>query len=145
MRKILLATDFSDGSAAAERMAVELASKLGASILALHVVEPPPYSYPSVSLYVPSPELVGDALRAAKQALQQVEERLRKQGIAVESAVLQGVPYTEIVRVADEGRFDLVVIGTHGRTGLKHFLLGSVAERVVRSCTRPVLTMRGTA
>jgi nucleotide-binding universal stress UspA family protein len=140
--KILLATDFSEGSAAAERMAVDLARRLSASISVFHALEPLPYSQPNGTFYVPSPELAADARRAARALLHESEERIRAQGVVAESTLGEGVPYKEVARAAAEGGYDLVVIGTHGRTGLKHLLLGSVAERVVRLCERPVLTVR---
>jgi nucleotide-binding universal stress UspA family protein len=142
MPKILLATDFSDGSAAAERTAVALARKLGATVTAFHVLEPPAYSAPNLTFYVPAPEMLREAQRATQETLRKTEERIRAEGVTVDSQFIEGVPASEIVRAADEGNYDLVVIGTHGRTGLQRLVLGSVAERVVRLCPRAVLTVR---
>jgi nucleotide-binding universal stress UspA family protein len=142
MPKILFATDFSEGSAAAERMAVELAQKLDASITVFHAYQFPAYAYPNGVFYAPTPELMEDIKRGVHQSLNSTEQRIRDQRVPAQSVSREGAPHEEIVRAAEQGNYDLVILGTHGRTGLKHLWLGSVAEKVVLQCRRPVLTVR---
>jgi nucleotide-binding universal stress UspA family protein len=143
MSKILFATDFSDGSAAAERVTIDLARKLGASITVFHAYQLPAYMYPPGYVYAPTPDMIEGLTAGVRQALHDTAERIRAAGVPVGSLSTEGAPHVEIVRTADEGHYDLVALGTHGRTGLKHMWLGSVAEKVVRSCRTPVLTVRG--
>jgi nucleotide-binding universal stress UspA family protein len=143
MSKILFATDFSDGSAAAERVAIDLARKLGASVTVFHAYQLPMYMYPPGYVYAPTPELIEGLTASVRQALHEATQRIRAAGVVTESLSAEGAPHVEIARTADEGHYDLVALGTHGRTGLKHMWLGSVAEKVVRSCRTPVLTVRG--
>jgi len=135
--RILLPTDGSEGSAAAADHAIDLATRYGAS---LHVV------------YVVDTELVPDsgtfnlyvALEGAGEtAVEDIAVRARDAGVeSVESSIEQGRPHRAILEYADEHAVDLVVMGTHGRTGIERYLLGSVAEKVVRTCPVPVLTVR---
>ncbi len=76
------------------------------------------------------------------EQLQEFSRSVDTKGVSIDVHLLDGVPYVEITHAARELKADLVVIGTHGRTGLAHLLLGSVAERVVRTCEAPVLTIR---
>lgn len=140
LTRILVPTDFSAASINAAIYAKNLAAKNKADIVLLHVVLP-----------AGSPDLIYGSLlwdqskiiRSAKTALQQWQSeaglgRLRK----IKRQVRVGVPYTEIVDAAKESKCDLVVIPTHGHTGLKHYLLGGTAERVVRHAHCPVLVVR---
>jgi nucleotide-binding universal stress UspA family protein len=141
MRKILVATDFSDGSARALDLALELARADGASVMILHVCQMPAFASPNtVGMYVPTPELVADILADARRALQALKARVEGSGVPVETDFVEGEPAAEIVAYAEKHSFDLIVMGTHGRTGFRRLLLGSVAERVVRTAGRPVLT-----
>jgi nucleotide-binding universal stress UspA family protein len=142
MPKILFATDFSEGSVAAERMAIELAQKLSASITVFHAYQFPAYAFPNSTFYAPTPEMIDDIKRGVHQSLHAIEQRIRDERVSAKSMSTEGTPHEEIVRAAEEGDYDFVVLGTHGHTGLKHFWLGSVAEKVVRQCRRPVLTVR---
>lgn len=142
IRKILVPTDFSAHSKEAQAWAVELARRYEASLTLIHVYQPISYALPE-GYVLPSANLLADlevslgrALDGAKQALE------ASSGLRVDNALMQGVPYVEIVRFAREGSYDLIVLSTHGRTGLRHVLLGSVAEKVVRKAPCPVLTVR---
>jgi universal stress protein A len=142
--KILHPTDFSECAAKAEAMAVDLASKLGGEIVLLQVLVETPL-YGEGLLNMPTVERVYDAQRKwAEEALDARANDLLQQGIKASRRVQTGAPFEEIVRIAEEERADLIVMGTHGRAGLNHLLLGSVAERVVRLATCPVLTVRQT-
>lgn len=138
IKKILVGTDFSHYSDRAVDYAVMLSEQFSAKILILHIIESLAYSVTD-SLTVVGHE---QALSATATAL--LENTLKKvvdQGCPAESHLGHGTPYREIMKKAEEMKSDLVVIGTHGRTGMEHLLLGSVAEKVVRLATCPVLTI----
>jgi nucleotide-binding universal stress UspA family protein len=142
--RILVPTDFGPSADAATDYAKGLARKLGASVHLLHVVEDPFIQGPLASeFYVPEPPgMRTDMLREAGELLARrltAEER-RDLGATCEAVVGHG--HKTIVEYAREFGFDLIVMGTHGRTGLTHLLLGSVAEHVVRTAPCPVLTVR---
>jgi len=140
--KILVPTDFSECAAAAQATAVDLARKLGGDIVLLHVlVETPLYGEGFLS--GPRVQSVYDAQRKwAESALDVRIAELHGQGIKASRRATVGVPFDEIVNVAGEEHAEMIVIGTHGRSGLSRVLLGSVAERVVRLAPCPVLTVR---
>ena len=140
--KILVPTDFSECAAAAQATAADLARKLGADIVLLHVlVETPLYGEGLLS--GPRVQSVYDAERKwAESALDERIAELRGQGIKASRRVTMGIPFEEIVNVAGEEHAEMIVIGTHGRSGLNRALLGSVAERVIRLAPCPVLTVR---
>ena len=138
IKTILVGTDFSHYSDRAMDYAVMLSEQFGATILILHIIESLAYSVTD-SLTVIGHE---QALSATATAL--LENSLKKlldQGCTAESHLGHGTPYREIIKKAEEAGSDLVVIGTHGRTGMEHLLLGSVAEKVIRLATCPVLTV----
>lgn len=138
---ILCAVDFSDTSDQAFDYSVALARKLGAQIKVVHV-----YQIPAAAL----PDGVLDAPVDYEDNLQdQLQVRLEKyvddkaiEDIEIMAYVCQGIPYIEINEMAMETNADMIVIGTHGRTGLSHMLMGSVAERVVRTAEVPVISIR---
>jgi nucleotide-binding universal stress UspA family protein len=147
IRRIVAPTDFSEASRRAVEYATDLAERFGAELVLLHVVEIPP-GLTATTLMRSGPdgrlEPIGDYLRSvALDTLRGVAAEPQKRGIAVQSVVEVGDADREIGRTADRLGADLVVLGTHGRTGLRHLLLGSVAERVVRASNVPVLTIRG--
>lgn len=143
MRKILVATDFSPDSEDAVDAALALAQRTDARVTLLHVCEPPPYSTPALGMYVPSPELMADVIASARRALELRKARCATRGAVVDTALVVGAPAAEIVRYASDRGFDLVVVGAHGGRGFRRFMLGSVAEAVVRTADRPVLTTHG--
>ena len=144
IQKILCPVDFSDCSAKALQYAVELAGTLKAELTLLHVVDlqyASAYAASEVPNVLPEFDHIRESAREEIEGM--VEECRRKlPGIAVNSLLVEGVPYHEIVEEAEKEEADLVVMGTHGRTGLTHLLIGSVAERVVRNSICPVLTVR---
>lgn len=142
--KILHPTDFSECAAYAQATAVDLAGKLGSEIVLLQVLVETPLYGESV-LNMPKVQGVYDAQRKwAEEALEARVGDLRQRGIKASWRAQAGVPFEEIVRIAKEERVDMIVMGTHGRTGLNRALLGSVAERVIRLAPCPVLTVRQT-
>ena len=140
--KILLPTDFSGCAASAQASAVDLTKKLGGEIVLLHVlVETPLYGEGLLS--GPKIQSVYDAHRTwAEEALEARAAELRGRGVKTSWRANVGVPFEEIVKIAGEERADMIVMGTHGRSGLNRVLLGSVAERVIRLAPCPVLTVR---
>jgi nucleotide-binding universal stress UspA family protein len=138
LERILVPTDFSDCAKQAVTYASELAKRFGAELYLLHVVQPPvayPYAVPLFD------EAAHPEASAAKE-LEALEVADGEQIYRVERSIRTGTPFVEIVRHAKESEVDLIVIGTHGLTGLTHMLLGSVAEKVVRKASCPVLTVR---
>lgn len=141
--KILLATDFSKSSTHALGYAIEMAKKFSSEILIIHVVQPSP---PLVAgfAYIGADLLDGSAgiIRQAQDRMGALIEDVAHYGIQVVAHCREGLPYDEIMALAFEQAVDLIVMGTHGHTGLSHVFLGSVAEKVVRHAKCPVLTVR---
>lgn len=141
IRRILCATDFSPASTRVYQYAIDLAARLQAEVKLIHAYQIPAYTLPDGVVEVPIEVENGIRDRLTKQ-LEEFARSIDTRGVRVESKLFDGVPYVEITRAAKEMSTDLVIIGTHGRTGLAHLLLGSVAERVVRTSEVPVLTIR---
>jgi nucleotide-binding universal stress UspA family protein len=141
--RILVPTDFSPHAERAFGYATTLAQRFGATLGLLHVVEDPFVSGAwSAEVYVPNVvELLNELIANAEQRLAALEHSASALGLTAETAVITGRPAHDIAEYAKEGGFNLIVMGTHGRTGLSHVVMGSVAERVVRSAPCPVLTV----
>jgi nucleotide-binding universal stress UspA family protein len=145
IRRILAPTDFSELSKQGLKSALELAEAFGAKLLLLYVVESPPYPMEGI---VPShlgATLLDDLERQATNDLAQMLSETQASKIDVARRVVGGIPYRKIVDVAEEEKIDLIVMTTHGRTGLSHLVMGSVAEKIVRTAPCPVLTIRPTS
>ena len=138
-RRILVATDFSEGSDRALTAAIEMADAAGASIELVYVDQLPLEELPLVFGTYDLEE--GGYYAWVGRNLARCAARVQEAGITCQTTQLQGRPAAEIVRHAAEAGADLIVVGTHGRTGLAHVLLGSVAERVVRHARCSVLTV----
>ena len=141
--RILVPVDFSAHSDRALRYAATLAGQVGASVELLHVVED--FVYGAFSeVYVPNvPAMTQEAINSAVDRLTRLKAEVFLHGADVETVVYVGRPALTIVEQAKAGKFDLIVMGTHGRTGLSHLFMGSVAEQVLRTAPCPVLTVRG--
>lgn len=138
--KILVPTDFSPASDAALACAASLADTSSAAIVVLHVYESPRFAYPALSSSpLDDVSLVIEV--NARIGVEAAVTRLAVNGRAVEGMVRQGSPWRRIEEVATEVGADLIVMGTHGRRGFARALIGSVAERIVRVSTIPVLTV----
>jgi|SRR5579863_5683013 len=144
--KLLAATDFSDDSIHALEYAEELARRFSAEILVMHVdqpLSPVIVSELSPGLDVGAMNRIAEEQRLlALRELDRLTARLRDGGLKSRSLLKVGAPFLEIINAAYGEGADLIVLGTHGRTGLAHVLMGSVAERVVRKAHCPVLTIR---
>lgn len=142
--KILVPVDFSPHSDRAVRYATMLAQRFGAKLGLLHVVEDPFVTGAwSAEVYVPNvPELLNSVISGAEGRLAILKESAAALAVTADAVVITGRPAHTIVDHATDGGFDLIVMGTHGRTGLSHVVMGSVAERVVQKAHCPVLTIR---
>ncbi len=145
--KILAATDFSEDSSLALGYAEELARRFEAEMVVLHVDQPlaPVMATPELgpAMDVGAMSRIAEEQRLlAQRELDKIVARLRDGGIRARSALKVGSPFLEVIHTAQGEAADLIVMGTHGRTGLAHVLLGSVAERVVQKAHCPVLTIR---
>ena len=137
IKKLLVPTDFSPCSQTAIAYAISFAGQLNATLLLIYVLEP--VGYPIDFAMIDRPELEE---KKKRQALNRVARSARQKGIEVETRLFRGDPSVEIVREAENRHCDLIVMGTHGRKGISHLLMGSVAERVVRTSPVPVVTIR---
>jgi len=135
IKRILVPVDFSEASLEALEPAVDLAKHYEGELLLLHVVEPVYYAVPAI-------EVIAEQQSFAKGELARMAEKLAKQGVRCHTLLRTGTPYVEIVRCALGNAADIIVMATHGRTGFSHLMMGSVAERVVRTSGCPVLTVR---
>jgi nucleotide-binding universal stress UspA family protein len=145
VRHILAPTDFSEYSMDAISYALELAQKFGAKLSLLHVVELPPYPIEGLVPSTMGGDLLNDLERQASAELAQVLPEAKDARIEVTRSVVIGSPLRKIIETAEAEKVDLIVMATHGRTGLSHLMMGSVAERVVRTAPCPVLTIRSSA
>ncbi len=144
LRRIFHATDFSRASGAAFSEAVALARRDRARLFILHVLLPAsPFLAGDVNLPPSYLELQARARRQAERRLEALLARARREGVRAQARLTGGAPAPDILRWARRKRADLIVIGTHGRSALGRFFMGSVAERVVRLSPIPVLTVRG--
>jgi nucleotide-binding universal stress UspA family protein len=144
IHRILHPSDFSRASNAAFAKAVDMAKTNRAELVLAHVMAPVvPMTgdgYVSPDVYA---KLEASAREYAQKQLGMLIAKAKKAGVRARALLLEGTPYEQITRAAQAKRVDLVVLGTHGRTGLARFFLGSVASRVVATATCPVLTVRG--
>lgn len=141
IRSILCPVDFSATSEEALRYAVSFASQLGVEeVHLLHVHQPPAVALPDGTL-VPDDAAAELKQRAARE-LEALAKRYSAHGTAVVPHLIEGVPYEAIVEEARVLGADLIVMGTHGRTGFRHALLGSIAERVARYSPVPICSVR---
>jgi nucleotide-binding universal stress UspA family protein len=144
IHEILVAVDFSQGSKAALAQAAFMAQRVGAHLHVLHVWGGPEFVPPDESTSDTTVSSFSRALEAqATRELEKFVNEAKERGIAIEHSFMEsGVASSTIVAVAKRHKYDLIVLGTHGRTGVAHALLGSVAERVVRQAHCPVVTVR---
>jgi nucleotide-binding universal stress UspA family protein len=142
LAKILLPTDFSEFSVKARDYACEFAAQFNAELHVLHVLDIQESATPDFSMGLALPGRIKESRENAEQALQGFLDPEWAKDRSVVRATAEGPPFLEIIRYAKQENIDLIVMGTHGRSGLVHVLLGSVAERVVRKAPCPVLTVR---
>jgi nucleotide-binding universal stress UspA family protein len=136
LHHILIPLDFSPDAERALDDAIELAQCFQARLTLLHVIHLPPMADTHVAFYLAEIEA------GAQQGMETYHKRVQEAGVAATIRIAHGVPFQEIIDIAKDSAADLIMMGTHGRTGMPHLLLGSVAERVVRLAPCPVLVTR---
>jgi nucleotide-binding universal stress UspA family protein len=142
IKKILVPIDFSDYSKKALQYSVQFAKSFGAGISLIYVIEPAVYpaDFSMGQVAVPAADM--DLHERAKEELKNLADSEISDDVEVEIILKTGKPYVEIIEAATEIDSDLIIIATHGHTGVEHLLFGSTAEKVVRKAPCPVLTLR---
>jgi nucleotide-binding universal stress UspA family protein len=138
LQNIVVATDFSDIANHALDEALDLAKRLGGKITLVHAYEIPIYGFPDGILVAPA-EVAGRIQEGAQKQLELEVEARKGQGVSITAVLRMGTPWEEINAVASATGAGLIVVGSHGRRGIARALLGSVAERVLRTAALPVL------
>ena len=141
MKEILVAVDFSAGSAHALQHALEIAEKFGANLLLLHVVHDPAEAPGFYASKKAGKKVLRNMAQTAEQMMEEFVSTHLKKFKKFKTHIAPGLPPSQIVKLAKKAGVDLIVVGTHGRSGLKRLMLGSVADRVIRSAPCPVLTV----
>lgn len=145
VKNILLPTDFSKISLDAAEYAVNLADQYGAKIHLLHVLEKTPPILAIRSLDLSREKILHSIEKDAKDHLKECLEKIKKiKDVDIHPVLKKGVDYEEIIKYAEDKKIDVIVIATHGRTGILYTLLGSVAEKVIRYAKTPVLVITPT-
>jgi nucleotide-binding universal stress UspA family protein len=143
LKTILVPCDFSEHSEQAFRWALGMAEDWGAKLVLLHAVPlASQVSYPDAMLLVDIPRLEAELKADAEKQLREFAAKKATSAVPVEVRAILGDPVWEICQIAEQEHADLIVMGSHGRTGLAHVVLGSVAERVIRHAPCPVLVVR---
>ena len=145
LQQIVVATDLSDNSLQAVSYACSLAEQFGSDVHLLHIVVHPFVEFAEASqrdFARKFSEIEQQQLEAAKESLEGMTTEPLSDPVRLSRITRSGFPVTDIPRYVDETNSDLLVLGTHGRTGLKHVLMGSVCEAIVRHARCPVLTVR---
>ncbi|MHC4182899.1 MAG: universal stress protein [Planctomycetota bacterium] len=140
LKKILCPIDYSDCSKEALKYAVSFAMKDEAKLYLLHVIDT--HRFDEYLDKIIEQINIDEIIKQLKtRLLECVPEEIRND-MKIEASVVQGIPFAEIISVVKKNKIDMIVMGTHGRTGIVHILIGSVAEKVVRKAPCPVLTVR---
>lgn len=144
IRTILVPTDFSECGNYALSYAASLARMFGASIICVHVIEPmvPTVGYSGMTEPLPIADITDQLEDSAERELPKIAEREEFASLKTEEVIVHGEAASEIVRVAKDKNVDLIVVSSHGRTGLGRILFGSTAEAVVRHAPCPVLVVK---
>jgi nucleotide-binding universal stress UspA family protein len=139
IKTLLVPTDFSERSSAAVEMALSMAKQVGAKTLFLHSLD---WSDHPDEMTAMSDEGYAFMKDQASAFLNDLVQKALKQGVEASAELANGVPFLEIIQAAGKHHADLIIMGTHGRTGLQHLMMGSQAERVLRQAPCPVLTIK---
>lgn len=137
--KILFPTDFSESAENASRYAMSLAKKYGSKVYVIHVIEPFTYT---TEFGIDFSAQLKEMEASARRLLDDIVASIKRNNLDVESVLITGEPFVEIIKYARKEQVDLIVMATHGRSGIEHMLLGSVAEKVVRKSPCPVMTIK---
>lgn len=142
--RILVPVDFSEGSLGLINYALQLARPFNAELELLHVWEPPQYVAPDLLVAAPgwnAQSLEQVAIEAATKELNELAAKVKEAPRPLKHRVAVGEAASTVLRIAEEGKYDLIIMGTHGRRGLPRLLLGSVAQKIVARAHCPVLTV----
>ena len=147
IKTILVPTDFSEPTRQVMDYAVYLAQTFGARLILVHIFQTLPLTEAVNWLDTAAPPAAESGLweqlkAAAETQMARLKEKYSEAGVEIETRVAEGVPSVEIIRLADREKVDLIAMGSHGRTGVRHLLIGSVAERVVRKAPCPVFVIK---
>lgn len=142
IRTIVVPIDFSPSAEDAKEWAIDLARRYGASLILAHVVPPVAWPASPEGLMLTPTDLAASTRRELDGALARACAAIEAGGVPARPALLDGTPAPEIAALARRADADLIVMGTHGRKGVSHALLGSVAEKVLRTAPCPVMTVR---
>ncbi len=142
MRNILVPTDFSAPSEKALRLAIDFARVFGARVVVLHALDSRILSLAPGAIATPS-RFWESVRKAAEHQLEKAREEIVSEGVEGDVSLVQLEPTTAIVETAAKMPADLIVMGTSGASGIEHVLLGSTAERVIRTAPCPVITVKG--
>lgn len=146
LKKILYPTDFSESSLEALKYALSFAKSCQAKLILMHVVNEKIFSEGLSLARVAAPESLEQEMSAeAGRQLKMLIPAAERHGLEWEMVILYGMPFLEIIRYAKENAVDMIVIGTHGRSGVEHIIFGSTAEKVVRKAPCPVLSVKPAA
>lgn len=142
IKKVLVPIDFSDYSKSSLRYAANFAKHFNASIVIIYVIEPIVYppDFSMGQIAIPAPGLEMD--KRAHEELNKLSEKEIPPDVSIKKIIKTGKPFVEIIETAAEEDVDLIIISTHGHSGVEHILFGSTAEKVVRKAPCPVLTLR---
>ena len=140
--KILVPVDFSEFTTKAIQYGSEFAKTFDAELLLCHVLELPFYPIAIGLGSAPPPIISDEVVPEIQKRLTALAEGLQESGVRATHAVVEGTPFVEIVQLARDRKIDLIIMPTHGRTGIAHMIIGSTAERVVRKAPCPVLVVR---
>ncbi len=140
IKEIVVPIDFTATSECALDYAIDFAKQVGARLTLVHAYELPVYGFPDGAL-VASSEVAGRILESAQAGLLAAIERRKDCGVEIRSVLRDGPPADEVAAVAKQVHADMVILGTHGRKGLRRAIMGSVAEEVIRACECPVLAI----
>jgi nucleotide-binding universal stress UspA family protein len=139
--RILVPVDFSDNSKKALQYAIPFAEQFKASITVLYVVEPAVFPSDFGFGQMSFPDVEREMVDKAETELRKIVDELRT-SVAIVPVVLSGIPFVEVTGYADENDIGLIILATHGRTGVEHILFGSTAEKIIRKSPCPVLVVR---
>ncbi len=142
VKSVLVPTDFSENSKVALPYAVDLARRYGAKLVVLHVFDEDLLTPIFYEVGGSAEEYFNRLRERFQAAVDDFLDGVDTEGLEVEAQLTSGTPFVEIIRFARDNGVDLIVMGTHGRTGIAHALLGSVAEKVIRKAPCPVMVVR---
>lgn len=142
LKKILVPIDFSDNSKKALRYAIPFAQQFNASLILAYIIEPTIYPSDFGFGQIGFPDVEKELQEKALSEMATLKDSLVPQGIRTATLVGTGIPFVEITQFAKEHDVDIIIVATHGMTGVEHILFGSTAEKIIRKAPCPVLVVR---